>query len=96
MPRAPHANQHDIFLLSLREARTRRGVTQEELAERLGFRQTDVSKTERGVRRLDVLELREWVTALGLSFAEFSRELDARLAALEALQRHSRPARSRS
>jgi transcriptional regulator with XRE-family HTH domain len=90
MPRTHQTSQKDILLGMLRDARAEHGVTQEMLADRLGFRQTDISKAERGVRRLDVLELRAWVVALGMPFPEFVVELDARLASLEALQRHAR------
>ncbi len=81
--------QHDALLEMLREVRARQGVTQGALADALGFRQTDISKSERGVRRLDVLELRAWINALGLSFVEFSQQLDERLAGMETLQRHA-------
>jgi DNA-binding XRE family transcriptional regulator len=43
MPRTPPANQNDVFLGMLREMRVKAGVTQVDLAEQLGFRQTDVS-----------------------------------------------------
>jgi transcriptional regulator with XRE-family HTH domain len=79
----------------LRDARARCGATQVELADKLGIRQTDISKTERGVRRLDVLELRAWVSALGVSFADFASELDERLAATEMLQRQAVSRRNR-
>ena len=87
MPRTPPATQHDVFLEMLRDSRVKNDVTQEALAERLGFRQTDISKAERGVRRLDVLELRAWLTAVGVSFPEFASQMHDRLANLEALQR---------
>ena len=96
MPRTPPANQNDVFLGMLRETRVKLGITQEVLAERLGFRQTDISKAERGVRRLDVLELRNWMAALGVPFRDFTRELDERLASLEALQRHAVGGRTRA
>lgn len=95
MPRTHQTSQKDILLGMLREARAEHGVSQEMLADRLGFRQTDISKAERGVRRLDVLELRAWVVALGMPFPEFVAELDERLASLETLQRHMRPGGSR-
>jgi len=66
-------------------------VTQAALAEAIGFRQTDVSKVERGVRRLDVLELRAWMSALGISVAEFVGELDTRLTSIEVLGRQKSP-----
>lgn len=86
MPRTLSSPQHDLLLDMLREARSRQGVTQDALAEALGFRQTDISKTERGVRRLDVLELREWILALGLNFIEFANDLNERLEGHEALR----------
>ena len=52
-------------------------------------------KAERGVRRLDVLELRAWAAPLGMSFPAFATELDERLASLETLQRHARPGGAR-
>jgi transcriptional regulator with XRE-family HTH domain len=95
MPRTPPANQNDVFLGMLREVRVKAGVTQVALAEQLGFRQTDVSKAERGVRRLDVLELRNWMRVLGMPFREFADQLDERLASLEALQRQAVVGRTR-
>jgi transcriptional regulator with XRE-family HTH domain len=68
-------------------------MSQEALATAIGFRQTDVSKVERGVRGIDVLELRAWVSALGISFAEFASELDQRLSSAEVLQRQTSPRR---
>lgn len=73
----------------LREARVRQGVTQGNLADALGFNQSDISKVERGVRRLDVLELRAWVGALGISFLTFVTELHERVAAREVFDRAS-------
>jgi transcriptional regulator with XRE-family HTH domain len=75
----------------LKEVRTRQGVSQAALADAIGFRQTDVSKVERGVRRLDVLELRAWMSALGTPVAEFVSELDARLSSTEVLGRQRPP-----
>lgn len=73
---------HDYALLVqlLRELRTEVGVTQEELAERVGQTQSFVSKCERMERRLDVIELRAWCFALGATLAEFITRYDARIA----------------
>lgn len=65
-------------------------MTQAALAATLGFEQTDISKVERGARRLDVLELRAWLRALSTGLSEFMVDLDERLANLEALSRHKR------
>lgn len=82
MPQTPYSDQNRVFLELLRGAREQAGVTQVELAERTGMRQTDVSKSERGVRRLDVVELHGWLSALGVPFVAFAARLDERLTAL--------------
>lgn len=51
-----HPDLYDEALRLLVEARKAAGVTQEELARRLGKRQTFVSKLELRERRLDVAE----------------------------------------
>lgn len=53
------------FVLHLVALRTRLGVSQSELARRLGRRQSYVSKTERFERRLDPAEFRAFAIALG-------------------------------
>jgi transcriptional regulator with XRE-family HTH domain len=57
------------------EARKRAGITQYEIAARLGRPQSFVSKYERGERRLDVLEFREVADALGIDPLRFLRRL---------------------
>ena len=42
----------------------------------LEWTQADVSKCETGVRRLDVIELRIWLKALGYELADFVQALD--------------------
>jgi transcriptional regulator with XRE-family HTH domain len=74
------------FLDLLRECREASGQSQEELASRIAWRQSDVSKVERGVRRIDVLELRLWLAALEQPFGTFVHELDRRLSARSELQ----------
>lgn len=73
------------FLDLLRETRLSAEVSQVDLATRLGWTQTDISKVERGVRRLDVLELRSWMLGLGVPVVKFVGELDRRLEAQAAL-----------
>ncbi|MEU6643399.1 helix-turn-helix transcriptional regulator [Saccharomonospora sp. NPDC046836] len=53
----------------LREARHEAGLTQVQVAERLGVPQSFVSKYETGERRLDVIELRHVAQALALSLS---------------------------
>lgn len=47
-------------------ARKRAGLSQEELARRLGKPQSYVSKYENGERRLDVVEVAEIAEAMGI------------------------------
>ena len=54
-------------------------LTQVEVAEKIGQSQSFVSKCERGERRIDVVELRAYCLAFGVSFAEFTQEFDRTL-----------------
>jgi transcriptional regulator with XRE-family HTH domain len=71
-----HSSEYRQFLKLLRAARIRAGLTQIEAATRMDATQTFVSKCERGERRLDVVELRNWCAALGVSFRGFVAEFD--------------------
>jgi transcriptional regulator with XRE-family HTH domain len=71
-----HSDEHDRFCDLLRKARMEAGLTQLELASRLGIPQSFVSKYESGERRLDVLELRLVCQAVGVSLREFVRRLE--------------------
>jgi transcriptional regulator with XRE-family HTH domain len=53
-------------------------VTQAEIAERLGETQSFISKRERGERRLDIVEVRNFCQAMGVGFVEFVSEFDRR------------------
>jgi transcriptional regulator with XRE-family HTH domain len=61
------------------EARTRAGVTQTELAARLGRPQPFISFVERGERRIDVIEFYAIMSALGSDPEEAFRELIGKL-----------------
>lgn len=61
----------------LRQVRVEANLKQTELAERLERNQAWISSYERGERRLDVLELRQVVMALGLDFLDFMARLEA-------------------
>lgn len=63
----------------LRGFRLAADLTQGEVAARLDRPQSYVSKYETGESRLDVLELREVLTALGVDLAAFSRRLEKEL-----------------
>ncbi|MGQ0598605.1 helix-turn-helix domain-containing protein [Aquabacterium sp.] len=89
MQKTIYSTQHQVLLDLLRQARTERAVTQQELSQRIGMSQSDISKVERGVRRLDILELRVWLAGLEVPLASFAKTLDAKLSAAEAVARQA-------
>ncbi len=76
MDKSIFSRDYEVFLPRLREARRRAGMSQVQLAERLGQTQTFVSKCERGERRLDLVEVRAFCIAMGVSFPAFVSEFD--------------------
>lgn len=62
---ALQTKRYRAFLARLREAREAAGLTQVQVAKKLGRPQTWVSKCELGERRVDFVELEDWATACG-------------------------------
>jgi transcriptional regulator with XRE-family HTH domain len=60
-----HTERHRLFRALLVEARKSRGLTQTEIARRLGKPPSYVAKYELGERRLDVLEFLDLCEAIG-------------------------------
>ncbi|HVT11656.1 MAG TPA: helix-turn-helix transcriptional regulator [Fimbriimonadaceae bacterium] len=56
--------EYDRLLQLLRDLRSQSGLTQKQLCERLGQEITYVSKVERGTRRIDAIELFDYIKAL--------------------------------
>jgi transcriptional regulator with XRE-family HTH domain len=65
----------ETFTRLLIEARKEAGMTQAEVAAKLGHGQAYVSKYERGKKALGVIEFLEVAEALGLDPAEMVRKL---------------------
>ena len=61
----------------LRDRRVAAGLTQTQLAAKLGVDQSIVSKIERNERRLDVVELKDICTAVGISLQDFVCRFEA-------------------
>lgn len=80
MSKPLHNEDYRAFLIMLRAIREAQGVSQAQLAALLEQDQTFVSKCETGIRRLDVIELRLWVAALGFNLMEFTEALEEQLA----------------
>lgn len=75
--RSLHTTQYKKFIGILVEARSKAGMTQTTLAERLGKPQSFVSKYERGERRLDIPEFVAIARALDRDSASLIRRIEA-------------------
>lgn len=87
MQKSLHTEQQERLLSLLRQLRQDSNVTQDELSKRMGMSQSDISKVERGVRRLDVLELRVWLKCLGTTLPAFALELESAMDAISVRNR---------
>jgi transcriptional regulator with XRE-family HTH domain len=75
MPKSLFTKRYKMFREEMVKAREAAGLSQEELAKRMGWDQTYVSKIERGVRRVDVIELIGICEAIGIDAAAFMKAL---------------------
>lgn len=64
------------MLRVLREMREQVSLTQMELASKLNVTQVFISKCESGQRRLDLIELRAWCAAMGISTTDFLKSVE--------------------
>lgn len=79
MDKTIFTREYRVVLRLLREARRDAGLTQVDLAKKLAITQSLLSKIERGDRRIDVIELRAFCTAVGVGLLEFIRRLEREL-----------------
>jgi transcriptional regulator with XRE-family HTH domain len=71
--------ENQTFLATLRAIRIRANLSQSELADHLGRSQNYVTAAERGVTRLDGLQLRDWCQACGTDLMAWAAEIEAQL-----------------
>lgn len=76
MPESRAVSAQEQLQLLLRQVRNEAGLTQADVAERVGQPQSFISKYESGERRLDVLELRAVCSAIGVSLPDFVKRLE--------------------
>lgn len=79
-PKSLYRPENQAFLATLRAIRTGAGLTQGALGERLGRTQNYVTAAERGVVRLDGLQLRDWCQACGTDLVAWATEIEQALA----------------
>ncbi|SNS07380.1 BsaWI family type II restriction enzyme [Hymenobacter mucosus] len=73
--RSIHDPRYHLITAALKEIREKKGLTQDELAANLGKKQSYVSKAEGNERRLDLLELSEWLIGLGITLKDFLQNI---------------------
>ena len=91
MSKALHSRHNKIFLDKLRKLRESRQLRQADLCKLLGRSQGWVRYVESGQTTLHIIELREWLAALGVEFLDFLNELDAELRLHEAIRLRAKP-----
>ena len=79
MEKSIYSDEYSVVVQLLKELRKSAGVTQVQMAEKLGQSQSLFSKYERGELRLDVIQLRTVAQTLGLTLVEFAAMLETRL-----------------
>lgn len=79
MEKSIHSSEYERFLTLLRKTRMQSGLTQDDIATKLNATQSFVSKCERGERRLDIVELGAWCSALNVSLTSFVERFEKQL-----------------
>lgn len=79
MAKTIHRNEYRVLLDLLKEHRVRAGVTQTQVSTALRRSQSFMSDIERGVRRLDLVELRDICAVLKIGFGRFVQEFERSL-----------------
>ncbi len=79
MEKSIYSREYAIVLRLLRQTREDAGMTQLELARRLGHSQSFVTKMERGDRRIDIIQLRTICRILGSTLLLFTKRLEREL-----------------
>ncbi|AUG44130.1 transcriptional regulator [Pseudomonas chlororaphis] len=77
MPKAIYRPEHDIFLAILKARRIESGMTQTDCSQALGRPQSFMSDVERGVRRLDIIQIRDLCGILGCGFVDVIQEFES-------------------
>lgn len=83
----PFPPPHDILIELLIEARKSAKLTQEDLSTLLSLGQSAISKVERGVQHIDMVELHRWLSAIGgPTLTDVARAFEERLEARTAAE----------
>nr|WP_059392278.1 helix-turn-helix transcriptional regulator [Pseudomonas toyotomiensis] len=80
MEKSVYRDENLVFLKLLKQCRVEAGLTQEDFAKALDRPQSFVSDVERGLRRLDLIQLRDICQVLGISLSSFVQRFEEELA----------------
>jgi ribosome-binding protein aMBF1 (putative translation factor) len=75
-PRSRFSDEYGVLLKLLIAARQSSGVTQEQIAERLGKTQSHVSMCENREREISIMDLWRWCDALGIQVSDFMQQFE--------------------
>ncbi|MBX3412578.1 MAG: helix-turn-helix transcriptional regulator [Pirellulales bacterium] len=76
MTKSRSTDEFQLLAMLLRRHREAAGLTQVDMAERLGETQSYVSKCERADRRVDLVQLRRFCRAIKVPLVEFVQEFE--------------------
>lgn len=76
MTKAIYRREHVIFLQVLKRMRVESGMTQAQCSAALGRPQSFISDVERGVRRLDTVQLRDLCQVLESDLISFTKSFE--------------------
>ena len=76
MTRSLRTAGHQALMQVLVETRKSKGITQQELADRMDRPQSYIAKVETGERRLDVVEFLEWAQALEEEGSQLMQQIE--------------------
>ena len=82
MEKTLNSARNELLCQMLQDMRIAKGLTQVQLAAKLNVHQTEVSRVERGITRVDLLELYDFLEAMDVPLLEFVAELEDRLNAM--------------
>ncbi|MFS2158211.1 multiprotein-bridging factor 1 family protein [Pseudomonas sp. Pseusp122] len=83
MTKAIYRREHVIFLQVLKRMRVESGMTQAQCSAALGRPQSFMSDVERGVRRLDTVQLRDLCKVLDSDLVSFTNAFEQALGNLD-------------
>ena len=79
MEKSVYRDENLVLLRLLKQCRVEAGLTQAEFAQALDRPQSFASDIERGLRRIDLVQLRDICHALGLWLVDFVQRFEAEL-----------------